>query len=196
MSVPWKPEEDGVTHVNLYSNGLTPAGRFMSNFTPVHDLLLDGYAFGSIEAYWYWLGIKPKDRTSRRALELMPLSGFPAKQLGKELTDLSTHHEPDFIPKIKAAIRVKMQSRRARELLLSTGSLPLAHYYVFKRKHAPTTAPPAVIDAGHAWLPKFYEELRTEFAGGRAASDAPDLTYVFPPDSAFEPMEWPEPLCP
>ena len=30
----YKPKDDGITHINIYSQGKTQLGRFLSNFEP------------------------------------------------------------------------------------------------------------------------------------------------------------------
>lgn len=68
------PNEDGISHINVYSKGRTGIGRFLSNFTfyPIHTV--DG-EFHSIEGYWYWLTCRD-DR-------LRYLHGYEAKKLGR-----------------------------------------------------------------------------------------------------------------
>ena len=46
------PAEDGITHVNVYSRGLTTLGRWLSNFAHCPIETEDG-PFASIEGYWY-----------------------------------------------------------------------------------------------------------------------------------------------
>jgi len=51
-----KVEEDGVTHINIYSKGRTTLGQMLSNFEDSPFTCEDGN-FRSIEDYWYWLSV-------------------------------------------------------------------------------------------------------------------------------------------
>lgn len=74
-----KPDEDGVTHINIYSKGKTEIGRWASNFQYAPIVIDDGH-FDSVEGYFYWLGT--------RNAQLRFLSGFAAKKLGRESPDV------------------------------------------------------------------------------------------------------------
>lgn len=69
------PNEDGVTHINIYSQGKTELGRMLSNFYKCRIDTKDG-VFNSVEGYWYWLGIE--DCKEKDALKT--LSGYQAKK--------------------------------------------------------------------------------------------------------------------
>lgn len=113
------PQEDGITHTNIYSKGKTEIGRFLSNFTEFNFDCEDGN-FNSIEGYWYWLSTKD-DR-------LRKLSGWKAKHLGRELRGDDWNNSEEFKIKIKAAIKIKLDYANKE---LSTIVLPIKHYYVF-----------------------------------------------------------------
>lgn len=49
----FNPDEDGVTHINIYSKGKTELGRMLSNFTSF-PIELDGQRFNSIEGVWFY----------------------------------------------------------------------------------------------------------------------------------------------
>jgi hypothetical protein len=126
------PDEDGVTHVNIYSQGKTEIGRFLSNFAAVpFDTVEDG-SFKSVEGYWYWL-CTPE--TESRREELRWLSGFDAKKLGRELRADDWRRDAAFVKKITDAIEFKLVSNAgACDALADTGDLPLVHYYNYKGK--------------------------------------------------------------
>lgn len=154
----FNPQEDGTTHLNIYSKGETELGRFLSNFTYFPLEIEDGN-FRSVEGYWYWLRC---DSHNWRKDELRYLTGFDAKKAGKEILKLNavlninSGNEDvcsdDFKTKIKQAIRYKIEnSSFLKEFINST--LPFAHYYVvFGRSK----------DAGYKWLVEYHEELRKE----------------------------------
>lgn len=125
----WDPNQDGLTHINVYSRGLTVIGRFLSNFTfaPfVHPL--DG-RFASVEGYWYWLAVKP---THPRRDELRYAHGYAAKTLGRMFRGADWPTLPDFQDRICMALRAKLGAYPDFLMLFrQPPHLPLAHYYVF-----------------------------------------------------------------
>lgn len=116
------PENDGVTHINIYSKGKTELGRWLSNFTYAPIETEDG-PFNSIEGYWYWLSCHNDI--------LRTLSGFSAKQTGRRLGGKDWVHTDAFRTKIKRAISIKIKSYPEKLVALKQTSLPLTHYYVF-----------------------------------------------------------------
>ncbi len=138
------PQEDGTTHINVYSRGNTELGRWMSNFSREPIDTEDG-PFMSIEGYWYWLGTND-DR-------LRNLVGYAAKQHGKSLPVVTQYTEDDFREKIRKAIRAKALRRPDMIQLLRSTTLPLTHYYVFGGK---------VVDAGYKWILDIWEDIRKE----------------------------------
>lgn len=124
-----KPSKDGVTHINVYSKGHTAIGRFLSNFALAPFQHRQHGHFDSVEGYWYWL--------STRVDELRHLSGWQAKQRGREIrTRMPTLiDEPDFQEFVLEAIRQKLRQHPAWwPKLVETGDLPFTHYYVFNHK--------------------------------------------------------------
>lgn len=137
---------DGETHINIYSQGKTAIGRWLSNFThePI-NIEGDGY-FPSIESYWYFLRTGGDERFHK-------VSGFNAKKLGKELQDDHTPIDDTFIEKIKHALdlKIKVDKTKMREFAAST--LPFCHYYVFGG---------AKKDAGYEWILEHFELRRKQ----------------------------------
>ena len=115
------PNEDGITHTNIYSKGKTELGRFLSNFTYFPFTCEDG-DFNSVEGYWYWLSTGD-DR-------LRKLDGWEAKKLGRELRGEDWNDSDEFKRKITAAIKIKLDYAKNE---LSTIRFPLKHYYVFRK---------------------------------------------------------------
>jgi hypothetical protein len=142
----YTPERDGVDHLNVYSKGKEELGRWMSNFAREPIETKDGQ-FVSIEGYWYWLGCRD-DR-------LRNLSGFAAKQLGRELQQTFQMTIPEFQAAVEGAIRAKAKKRPDMVTKLKACVLPLAHYYVFGN-------PPVVKDAGHKWILDIWDKIRKE----------------------------------
>lgn len=127
--IPYEPDGDGVTHINVYSKGKTELGRLLSNFAHTPFEHYKHGHFSSIEAYWYWLS------TGMTHDELRGLYGFDAKKLGLALRtaagDVERPLVKDFNAMIKQAILIKIESTPKLRELLHYSELPLTHYYVW-----------------------------------------------------------------
>lgn len=139
------PEEDGVTHLNVYSKAATRLGRFLSNFAHAPVDLEEG-RFASLEGYWYWLKTKQDN--------LKSLHGYEAKRLGK-MYALSVPQIglDEFQTKFKAALTAKLTQYPGALKELKESTLPLAHYYVFSG---------VAKDAGYKWILEHIDSLRKE----------------------------------
>ena len=138
------PTKDGIDHINVYSQGKTVLGTFLSNWTRYPVILEDLGRFDSIEGLWYWLSTKDE--------RLRSMSGFAAKQLGKSLSKVVTLSDDEFKSIIKQAIKVKVAGG-PQYFNFVDSTLPFTHYYVFNGKQ---------VDAGHKWIIEYLEQLRTE----------------------------------
>ena len=144
----YKPENDGLDHLNVYSKGKTELGRWLTNFAYSPIETEDGH-FDSIEGYWYW--ISQKDDTLRK------LSGWKAKEYGRSISGKDWIDDKEFYRKIKEAIRIKIESNPRMKALLSNSFIPFAHYYVYGNK---------IVDVPKAkWILNYLEELRFEIQG-------------------------------
>jgi predicted NAD-dependent protein-ADP-ribosyltransferase YbiA (DUF1768 family) len=132
------PATDGVDHVNVYSRGRTAAGRLLSNFART-PFVLHGVRFESVEGFYHSMLVE--DEALR--LEIAALWGREAKAWGKKsgkrpgasvrLWDgrVAPFHGEEFMEEFERAVRAKCeQNEEVRQALLSTGTLPLTHYYV------------------------------------------------------------------
>lgn len=141
--------QDGITHLNIYSQGATILGRFLSNFTPCQLDTQDG-RFASVEGYWYWLSCDP---TNARRDELRGVSGFAAKklgrQLGRQLGSPDYRYDGDFKARILEAIRLKLEGNPLMLGQLRKCQLPLRHYYVYGGR--------AIEDGGSQWMLDYLE---------------------------------------
>ena len=138
----WDPSDDGVTHVNVYSKAKTALGRWMSNWAEELIPTEDG-DFLTIEGYWYWLGCRDE--------RLRTTSGWPSKQLGRELERTHKVEHEEFMRKIKHALTVKMSVRPDMREAMKEIALPFTHYYVYGGKPK---------SAGAQWVIEHWEELR------------------------------------
>lgn len=124
--------DDGVLHINVYSQGKTELGRALSNFSALGVKTVDGN-FASLEGYWYWLSVDPKNL---RRNELRLATGFEAKRLGREL------RAPDWGPIDQGVFKLRIASAMLGKLALhptlyqqfKDSTLPFRHYYVYADK--------------------------------------------------------------
>lgn len=131
----YSPEDDGVTHINVYSRAKTELGQLLSNFahTPfIHPK--DGY-FASVEAYWYWLSLSDGVNDTEN-VSLRNLYGYRAKEIGRILRKKAEEcgcerKVEDFEARIKKAILCKIEQNDDVKKLLKECTLPLTHYYVW-----------------------------------------------------------------
>jgi hypothetical protein len=123
------PNEDGINHINIYSQGKTELGRMLSNFYHYHIVTSDG-DFESVEGYWYWLGIE--DQPEKEVLRT--LYGYNAKKIGNDLKSrYATRIDNDFEKKILNAIWYKVK-RNTHLFTPDISNLPFTHYYNFNGK--------------------------------------------------------------
>jgi hypothetical protein len=139
--------EDGRTHINVYSNGKTELGRFLSNFSYSPIITEDG-KFESIEGYWYWIGCKHPNRDLLRSAY-----GASAKSLGRNLGSPDWISSEVFKDKIKKAIQIKLESNPQKFSELKSSKLPLAHYYVYAEK--------IIKVPGANWILEFIDSFRS-----------------------------------
>ncbi len=177
----FKPENDGIDHINVYSLGKTNLGAKLSNFYK-HTIVLtsddidaaierkghypERTEFESIEGLWYWLQLynpsKPDNRGYNTEVnELCHLSFAKAKRHGKTLRTRFLHRLPEdghldeteFRMIIMTAMTLRIITDPVTAIELAESTLPLDHYYVNKGVRK---------DAGHRWVIDFWEELRNE----------------------------------
>ena len=142
----WTPSEEGVTHINAYSQSKTVLGSLLSNFAKSPFTCKDG-SFMSIEGYWYWLSCSHQRRD-----ELRHVYGFRAKKLGKELKGKDWVHDPEFQSKIERAMYIKLITNKQLYTLLRNSTLPIVHYYAYGGKVVEPTS--------GKWIWEFYERAR------------------------------------
>lgn len=125
----FRPDTEGIDHINMYSKSTLEYGRMLSNFYKFPIATQDGN-FMSVEGYWWWLSIEDCEEKEK----LRNMYGYPAAKFGNEL--LGTYKREfvdDFEHRIAKAIWYKM--RRHKNLLLPEyENLPIVHYYVYGSK--------------------------------------------------------------
>lgn len=134
----------------MYSNGKSELGRFLSNFTLSKFVHPTYGEFYSIEGFWFWLS------TGLKFDELRTMYGLEARNHGRSLERVPFQN---FEEEIKKAIRIKIESNTKMRMLLILNTLPLTHYYVFKKDN---TVNVHVVHQLH-WQVKFIEDLAAEY---------------------------------
>jgi len=117
-------QDDGVTHINVYSQAKTVLGRSLSNFAHTPFTTKDG-TFQSVESWWYWF--KTKDDVYKN------LIGFKAKQFYRA-NNTETNLSNPSIEELKEIYIAKLEQHPAIKEMLLANDLPFAHYYEFKGK--------------------------------------------------------------
>lgn len=150
------PKQDGISHINIYSQGKTPLGKWLSNFAHEPIQTEEG-VFASIEGYWYWLGIPPESR--RFCISLHGDAGFQAKRNGDAYrARYGKYEDDDFEEKIKEALYLKLKAnQKMARALWRSHPLPFEHYYVYGT---------VVRDAGYKWLLDIWTEFRDKLVEG------------------------------
>lgn len=150
----WNPDEDGVTHINIYSQARTELGRLLSNFA-YSPFVFEPYGtFASGEGFWYWY------LTGQQHNELKNLHGFQAKSAGRKyrndrLDVLGLTAEDLEIMEQMLVLKVAHNPNIAK--LLQESTLPFCHYYEYSTR--------VIVPDGFDWLSATYEVIRTALKG-------------------------------
>lgn len=141
--VDYNAKDDGETHINVYSQGKTVLGRFLSNFTRTDSETNHG-KFRSLEGYYHYLrGLIALEHSQRatkehsvRLNDLRYVDGNFAQALGRKIRndfikDSIQYHELDeeFLGHFKDALISKVRHREFGPMFYDS-SLPFTHYYI------------------------------------------------------------------
>ncbi len=164
-------EDDGVTHINIYSRGATPVGRALSNFTLAPFEHPEFGRFVSVEGFWYWLsaGANPEHDRMRR------LYGPSAKFEGARLLSIPQDDEY-FHEQICRAIECKVRQNPDILKEVVASSLPFMHYIVMHEKDYREQGQYRrwpVLKQKHQWQVDFLEDLRRRLKD-ESTQQAPD----------------------
>ncbi len=125
------PNQEGETHINVYSKSRLLVGQQLSNFHFAPFKHTQDGDFMSVEGYWYWLATGKRD-------EFRFLSGVTAKTEGKQRIKKTGRVDvPDFNERVLEAIRCKLRQHRDILKNLTETTLPLTHYYWYGDINAP-----------------------------------------------------------
>jgi hypothetical protein len=137
------PDEDGVTHINVYSKGRTWLGRQLSNFAET-PFKYDNHIFASVEGWWYWRQVQDD--------KLLHLHGTEAKSIGRLLV-LQSGKIPGAptIGKLLEVYKAKVKYNPSIEKELRKNVLPFDHYYVMRGGKR--------INTHHQWTGQLWSEV-------------------------------------
>jgi hypothetical protein len=139
------PEFDGITHINIYSQAITPIGRALSpfNFTPFYSSEFKTH-FNSLEGFYHWL------KTGKIHRELKQMYGYAAKQAGAIYPKVDN---PNFISSMITAVNDRLMNNNDLLKGLMNTNLPLTHYYNYHGK--------VVYQEKHQWLADAHTAFRS-----------------------------------
>lgn len=166
---PYAIEDDGVTHINLYTRGRTLLGRMASNLSDCHIEHPRYGRFRTLEGLWYYL------KTGKQHEYFRDLNGFECRKKGK---DLKMKWDQDFQRDFKVGIICKLLAHDDLRKLLIESELPLTHYYCYGK--APNFL--MMVPSGHEWQIEFWSDMRTKLKNGVDIRPIIDALLNFNPD--------------
>lgn len=155
----YRPEKDGVDHINAYSKARTKVGRRLTNYarTPFEHRILG--KFESMEGFWFWLA------SGRQYNRLRTVSGFNAHELGRvclENIEYEKVVDDKFKKWIKEATEAKFrQNTDLLQELIETGDLPIVHYYYDYKNPVLSEAKVEYLPQ-HQWQMEIIMEIRSK----------------------------------
>lgn len=156
-------EEDGVTHINTWSQGKTAQGRWMSNFANTPFRHPEYGHFAGVEAFWYWLA------TGKQHDYLRRLYGASAKSAGSKQARVEVP-EAEFRAEIARVLRMKLEQADDKiQRSFARSTLPFEHYFVFGAGKAVLVG-----REKHRWQMEIWEGLRDEW---RVKQELPILPH-------------------
>lgn len=117
------PENDGVTHINVYSRGKTELGRFLNNLEKTPFTVPEYGKFASVIGYWKWLSTGKIHEMFRK------LYGFEANRQARDIPLIPME---GFEEEIKKGLRCKIDQHPTMRASLATNKLPLVSYFVYE----------------------------------------------------------------
>lgn len=162
----YNPADDGITHINVYSNGKTELGRKLSHFNHAPWDTADD-RFDCFEGWWFWqLAGASGNQMSLFGTpdreKLRTMTGREAKKYGTEIVGPKRDwpdsvNLPWFQAKYKDAAKAKLQQHPDLAQQLETSSLPLVHYYVVAERNG---EPIVNSDQRGHWIMEVWEDFR------------------------------------
>lgn len=165
------PDDDGVQHINVYSQGRTPLGRWLSNFTyapfehPIYG------RFASMEAYWYWVATGMQHDHLRRFYD------FSAKRQGVVLPRVPMETLDFYLLIVEGFLCKLLDAPDAAFIDLAKSDLPFVHYFVKDKRMADDNVKSMVIDltGKHHWQMQAWTVIRY---AARGNDNIPGFAHV------------------
>jgi len=152
------PENDGITHINIYSQGKTLLGRKLSHFDKAPFVHPYFGLFQSMEGFWYYVRADTSKIEAEKLEKLRSLYGHEAKFYGKKLP---SRFLPSFNTVIMDANFQKIiQNPDIVELMIKS-VLPFDHYYVNRNTSR------QIRIQGFEWLINGFEVIREQIKQGQ-----------------------------
>lgn len=150
------PDDDGRTHINIYSRGYTELGRMLSNFyhSPFEHPKYGKFA--SMEAFYYYVS------TGFEHEWIRDYYGWQAKLKGKVLPKVNNFKTYDFYNEFEelltSGLEWKLYYNPEIVKKLCASELPFQHYYINPKY--PNTA---IHAKGSDWLIYGYDFIRKNY---------------------------------
>ena len=131
----YKPSDDGVTHINIHSEGKTELGRRLDNLSKEPFKHPDYGSFNSVEGlYWYLV-------TNREVEEFRHLFGHAVRKASIAYMDEPRHTNGRLVEEATRASQYKVLSNDSLKTLLIESTLPLTCYCYWGSSNNPKTRP-------------------------------------------------------
>ena len=157
-----KPEDDGITHINISTGGQTELGRKLAHYsvTPfVHPVY---GPFRSMEGFWYYIKCEKPDDGFRN------LCGSRAKSHAKTKRTVWRDHFSQIIN--EANYYRIVQNEDIREAMIAS-TLPFGYYYLHGAHQLQIHSPIS------GWLCDGMEQIRRYLKAGSPWPPAPVVTF-------------------
>lgn len=158
--IEYVPEEDGITHINIYSKGKTELGRRLSNFYKC-ELIYGSETFASVESWWYWMKMNNINKNSSNPFFVQEHFDIIKKKAGNDAKNYFKNNYPEDASKfnpteeeLEKILRIKLDSDPELQKMLYHNVLPLTHYYVWDGKKMDKTP--------HQELVRLWEKISEE----------------------------------
>lgn len=143
MTTEINPDEDGVTHINIYSKGKTRLGIALTNMAAISFTHPVYGEFATLEGFWWFLATGMKDDAYKT------LNGMESRTRGQKAEIL---HLSDFNERFTEAIHLRLQQNPRLLAAVKNNKLPYKHYYNYSGKIHDRTE-------RHQWQLDVYESI-------------------------------------
>ena len=149
------PNDDGNTHINIYSKSRNVLGRKLTNMYPF-EFCFDNITFNSVEQAWHFYKFAGKPEIANQILAINnPFDCLKFARANKTEESTETALSFGFKLLMEDVIRTRIKADKDLKNLLRNSWLPFEHYYAYGDK---------VHDQRdkYEWLVQIFETIRTE----------------------------------